>query len=151
MSDEDNTVEEDDEDLDEEMPDEEIDGEGEISEPFDVDEVGDDEDDDEDEEDDVSTPARPAADDDDDEDEDDVEADLDAILKDRIAAGDDDDEDEDEDGVVSRPANAAGKAGQVQARQDNEFSCPNCFLLVISSAVRDGECPHCGGPVGKMS
>jgi Zn finger protein HypA/HybF involved in hydrogenase expression len=35
----------------------------------------------------------------------------------------------------------------VQAKQENEFSCPNCFLLVNTGAVHDGECPHCGGPV----
>jgi hypothetical protein len=90
---------------------------------------------------------RPA--DDDDEDDDDVEADLDAILKGRIAAGDDEDEDDDEDeGKPSKPApTPPGEAEPVVARQDNEFSCPNCFLLVNSAAVVDGECPHCGGPV----
>lgn len=115
-------------------------------------EFSDDEDDDnakeeEDEDDDVATPARPS-DDDDDEDDDDVEADLDAILKDRIAAGDDEEEDE-EDGTApaKKPTPAPGDAEHVQAKQENEFSCPNCFLLVNSAAVRDGECPHCGGPV----
>jgi hypothetical protein len=115
---------------------------GEEGEEFEDDDPSDDKDDDEDDEDDVAAPARPA---DDDEDDDEVEADLDAILKDRIAAGDDDDEDEDQ---PPRPAPApAGEAEPVIARQDHEISCPNCFLLVNTASVIDGECPHCGGPV----
>ncbi len=125
---------------------------GEVAEVFEADDdelatvVVDAEDDDED---DVATPARPVVDEEEDEDDDEVEADLDAILKDRIAAGDDDDdEDDDEDGKPPRPAPApAGEAEPVVARQDHEISCPNCFLLVNTASVVDGECPHCGGPV----
>jgi hypothetical protein len=104
-------------------------------------------DDDDDEDEDVAVPA--AAADDDDEDDDDVEADLDAILKDRIAAGDDEEDDDEEDGPKTpKPApTPSGEAEPVMARQDHEFSCPNCFLLVNRAAVVDGECPHCGGPV----
>jgi hypothetical protein len=99
-------------------------------------------DEEEEDDDDVAAPARPV---DDDEDDDEVEADLDAILKDRIAAGDDEEDDEDQ---PPRPAPApAGEAEPVVARQDHEISCPNCFLLVNTASVIDGECPHCGGPV----
>ena len=127
------------------MSDDEIIEEDELDE----DELDEDElDDDEDDEDDVATPARPSGDDDDDEDDDDVEADLDAILKDRIAAGDDEDDDEDdEQAAAKKPAVAPGDAEPVQARQENEFSCPHCFLLVNPASVVDGECPHCGGMV----
>ena len=97
----------------------------------------------------TSPPRRRAADDDDEDDDDDVEADLDAILKDRIAAGDDEEDDDDEDeGKPPKPTpTPPGEAEPVVARQENEFSCPNCFLLVNSRSVVDGECPHCGGPV----
>ena len=70
------------------------------------------------------------------------------ILKDRIAAGDDDEDDDDEaEGAAKKPLTAPGDAEPVQAKQENEFSCPHCFLLVNSAAVVDGECPHCGGPL----
>ncbi len=86
--------------------------------------------------------------DDDLDDEDDVEADLDAILKERIAAGDDQiDDDEEETSAARSTPNASGEVEPVVARGDNEFSCPHCFLLV-NRAVVDDECPHCGGPVG---
>jgi hypothetical protein len=103
----------------------------------------------EDEDDDVETPA-PAAADDDDDDDDEVEADLDAILKVRIAAGDDDDED-DEDKPPVKKETPPGEAEPVQAKQDYEFLCPACFLLVNNSAVTHNECPHCGEPLGDMS
>jgi hypothetical protein len=70
-------------------------------------------------------------DEDDDEDEldpDDVEADLDTILKDRIAASDDDDEDEELEEADARAASEV--ADGVQPRKANEFMCPGCFLLV---------------------
>ncbi|MEZ5167257.1 MAG: hypothetical protein R2695_12515 [Acidimicrobiales bacterium] len=137
-------------DLDDEIDDDEID-----DDEFDEDggeefDLGDDDGvaEDDDEEDDVPAPSRPPSDEDDDEDDDDVEADLDAILKDRIAAGDDEDDDEDDDGTPARTgATPSGEAEPVIARQANEFSCPHCFLLVNRKAVLDGECPHCGGPV----
>ena len=136
MSDDESIEEEDEEELDEEELNEEELNEEELD-----DNAGDDEDDD----DDVDTPARPS-DEDDDDDDDDVEADLDAILKDRIAAGDDEDDD-DEQVASKKPAVATGEAEPVQARQENEFSCPHCFLLVNPASVVNGECPHCGGMV----
>ena len=132
----------------EEFDEELSDGPGE--DEFDPDDVGPDEDssspkeDDENDEDDEAGP-KPAAGSEDDEDEPDpgdVEADLDEILRDRIAAGDD--EDEEEEGEVALvPA-----SGDVEGRRESEIHCPNCFLLVTTDTVTDtGECPHCGDPI----
>ena len=98
----------------------------------------------EDEDEDGARPADATGDEEEDEpDPDEVEADLDAILKDRIAASDDDEEDDDE-GV---PAKAPSPAGLVE-RQETEIHCPHCFLLVQAKTVAEmGECGHCGGPI----
>lgn len=84
------------------------------------------------EDDDVVPSARKkrVAGDDEDEDEeeldpDDVEADLDTILKDRIAAGDDEEEDEEE---LEEGGPEAGE--RVAAKAADEFTCPTCFLIV---------------------
>ena len=74
---------------------------------------------------------RPGTPDDEDDDEgtigeDDVEADLDTILKDRIAAGSDDDEDEAEAEEKPEP----GDAERVAAKTAEEFSCSTCFMIV---------------------
>lgn len=71
------------------------------------------------------------ADDDDEEDEDDVEADLDAILKDRLATPDDDNEEDEEPPVPSDP-------NSVAAKRDGEFVCGNCYMLVSAAAPK---CP----------
>ncbi len=150
MSDKKSTDENAAEEFDEELP------EGPGDDEFDPEDVGDDDDsgdpkgdgeDDEDNEDDGNDEAgpKPTADSEDDEDEPDpgdVEADLDEILRDRIAAGDD--EDEEEEGEVALvPA-----SGDVEGRRESEIHCPNCFLLVTTDTVTDtGECPHCGGPI----
>ncbi|MCH2432658.1 MAG: hypothetical protein MK184_01240 [Acidimicrobiales bacterium] len=106
---------------------------------------GDAETDDEDDEDESGPRPEPSPHDDDDDepDPDDVEADLDKILRDRIAA-DDDDDDDDDDGA--RPASVP--PGGVEARQETELHCPHCFLLVQRTAVAEtGECGHCGGSI----
>ncbi len=102
-----------------------------------------DEDEDEDEDEGGARPADATGDEEEDEpDPDEVEADLDAILKDRIAASDDDDE-EDE----GAPPKAPSPAGLVE-RQETEIHCPHCFLLVQAKTVAEmGECGHCGGPI----
>lgn len=142
MSDKKSTDEKAVEEFDEELP------EGSGDDEFDPDDVadsGDPKGDDEDNEDDGNDEAgpKPTAGSEDDEDEpdpSDVEADLDEILRDRIAAGDD--EDEEEEGEVALvPA-----SGDVEGRRESEIHCPNCFLLVTTDTVTDtGECPHCGG------
>ena len=60
-------------------------------------------------------------------DPDDVEADLEQILRDRIAAADDE-EDEDEVEVVD--PRAAEAPDGVTPKKANEFVCTGCFLLV---------------------
>jgi hypothetical protein len=92
-----------------------------------------------------------AAEEDDDEEEldpDDVEADLDTILKDRIAAVE---EEEDEDELEVAPRAAADAPDGVIPKKANEFVCTGCFLLVnrgqfgpendMQCPVGESECP----------
>lgn len=85
-------------------------------------------DDDEDEDNEESRPQARKVDDDDDDDDDeeeeDVEADLDEILRGRLATEDDD---EDEDDTV---VNEGTKPGTVSARKSDEFVCGICFMVV---------------------
>lgn len=87
----------------------------------------------EDDEDEAPPTARRKAATDEDEDEeedvdpDDVEADLDAILKDRIAAGTDDDEDEEE---TPEDRNDPDVTERVAAKSAEEFTCSSCFMIV---------------------
>ena len=82
-------------------------------------------------------------DDDDDDDDDEIEADLTAILEDRIKANDDEDPEEGE-AVKS----GDGEDANVVAKQEDEMNCPSCFLLVSKAAIeKDGECPHCGAVI----
>ncbi|MGZ4682338.1 MAG: DUF4193 family protein [Acidimicrobiales bacterium] len=81
-------------------------------------------------------------------DPDDVEADLDAILKVRIAAADDD-EDEDEAEVIDKSAPETPDG--VTPKKANEFVCTGCFLLVnrgqfgpadnMTCPVGEADCP----------
>lgn len=64
-------------------------------------------------------------------DPDDVEADLDTILKDRIASGDDEGDDEDEEEVAPEPG--ADGADRVVPRRADEFVCESCFLVKHAS------------------
>ena len=79
-------------------------------------------------------------DDDDDEDEpdpDDVEADLDTILKDRIASADD--EDDEEDG-----AEFGSSAGaRTPPKTESEFVCTSCFLVKSVTQRVDGSDDLC--------
>jgi hypothetical protein len=84
-------------------------------------------------------------DDEDEADPDDVEADLDKILKDRIAANEDDDEDEE---LEEQAPRATGEtADGVQPKKANEFMCTGCFLLV--NAAQFGPPDHLECPVGE--
>jgi len=98
---------------------------------------------------DAALAARPKREDEDDEEEDlnpdDVEADLDAILKDRIAAADDDEEDDEE--VVPEPRAPADIAEGVTPKKANEFMCTGCFLLVNRGQFGSPGSMHC--PVGE--
>ena len=111
----------------------------EVDEIFDEDgDASDDDDFDDSEEDSSSTASN-----DDDDDDDEIEADLTAILEDRIKANDDEDPEEDE-AVKS----GDGEDANVVAKQEDEMNCPSCFLLVSKAAIeKDGECPHCGAVI----
>src|SRR5690606_34051597 len=97
---------------------------------------------DDEEEDDVAPPAttkaRKVAEDEDEEDDeeeldpDDVEADLDEILKDRIAAQDDEDEDE-----TPEHDDRCGGSGLVQQRKTDEFYGQSCFLVELGKQLAD--------------
>jgi len=85
-------------------------------------------------------------DDDDDDDlrtEDDVEADLDAILREKLTAADESPlEDEDDEVVVDDKTDGLER---LQPRRPDETQCAQCFLLVRKSApgcpVEDDACP----------
>jgi len=147
------------EDLDEDAIDEDLDDEDESLGDDDVIEatesVGDESSEGDDEDEDAVEPAARAKkrredDEDDDEelDPDDVEADLDTILKDRIAAAD---EEEDEDELEEAPRAAADAPDGVIPKKANEFVCTGCFLLVnrgqfgpetdMQCPVGESECP----------
>src|SRR4029079_8504565 len=76
-------------------------------------------------------------------DPDDVEADLDTILKDRIASSDDEQDDEDEEETVPEPG--ADAADRVVPRRADDFVCAACFLVNhASQRVGDGNiCRDC--------
>ena len=92
---------------------------------------GDDDDDDDSDEVPKALRKRPGTEDDDDDDdvlgEDDVEADLDTILKDRIAAGSDEEEDDEAKPDDRQEGDAAER---VAAKTAEEFSCATCFMIV---------------------
>ena len=64
-------------------------------------------------------------------DPDDVEADLDTILKDRIASGDDEGDEEDEEEIAPEPGTDG--ADRVVPRRADEFVCESCFLVKHAS------------------
>ena len=81
----------------------------------------------------------PAEDDDDEEvHPSDVEADLEEILRDRIAASDDDEEDEEEE--APGPAKAAPS---VAPPRSDEWTCNQCFLIVSMTQFGSRESPVC--------
>lgn len=114
-----------DDDLDEDLDEELV-----VADDLDAEDDDDDEDEDDDDKADVPARRRRATEEEDDEEEldpDDVEADLDTILKDRIASGDDLD-DEEEEGNAEPDRTGSGSA--VAAKQDGEFTCTGCFMIV---------------------
>ena len=122
-------------DLEEELDD--IDPEADLADDDLVDdEISDALTDDEEDEEEVTTARKRRATDEEDEDEelvdpDDVEADLDTILRDRIASGDDDADDEDEEEIAPEPG--ADGADRVGPRRADEFVCESCFLVKHAS------------------
>ena len=95
----------------------------------------------------LESASKKVADDDDDDDdlrtEDDVEADLDAILREKLTAADDSPPEEDEEDVVVDDKTDGME--RLQPRRPDEKQCTQCFLLVRNSApgcpVEDDACP----------
>ena len=84
----------------------------------------------------VESVAKKSSDDDDDDDdmrtEDDVEADLDAILREKLTAAHDSPPEEDEEDVVVDDKTDGME--RLQPRRPDENQCTQCFLLVRNSA-----------------
>ena len=103
-----------------------------------------DHDDDDEEEKPESSPKRTTpgeADIEDEVDPDNLEADLNTILRDRIAAGDDLAGEEDADEAdTGQPAEMLGT---VTPRRDDEWLCEGCFLLVSKSQLGSRMDPRC--------
>ncbi len=96
----------------------------------------------------VVAPVKAKRDDDDEEDEDeeeadpdDVEADLDAILKDRIAAAEEEEDDEEEE--APEPEESGDGTGRIQPKRPGEFVCQSCFLVKHPSQLADAKRKLC--------
>jgi hypothetical protein len=94
----------------------------------------------------VARKAKGEEDEEDDEDlrtEDDVEADLDAILREKLTAAEESPLEEDEEDVVVDDKTDGME--RLQPRRPDETQCTQCFLLVRNSApgcpVEDDACP----------
>ena len=90
-----------------------------------------------------SVPKRPADGDGEFEDEvdpDNLEADLNTILRDRIAAEDDLEDDEEDQSESLQPAELLGS---VSPRRTDEWLCDRCFLLVTKSQLGTPQHPRC--------
>ena len=127
---EDDIIEDGEAELDDELDEDELDDdleEGDLGLPDDDDDdaISDEADDDEDEDGPVAAPA--AADEEDDDDE--IEADLDAILKDRLDSGDDEEDEEDEDSPAAKKKPAPKDPGELQAKTEDEQTCESCWLI----------------------
>lgn len=145
MSDDDNLLDLDIEEEEDEAFDPEFDED--IEEDDDDDHLADDDDDlEEDEEEEVpehsaKRPPQPEGEFEDEVDPDNLEADLNTILRDRIAAGDDVEDDEEAGEVeTGQPAELLGS---VTPRRDDEWLCEGCFLLVSKSQLGSRTEPRC--------
>src|ERR687898_633164 len=90
----------------------------------------------------TATKTRKSSDDDDEEEED---ADLDTILKDRIAAQPDEADDEDDEEQPETDDRGDG-TGRIQPRKPGEFVCQSCFLVKHPSQLADPQrmlCSDC--------
>ena len=79
-----------------------------------------------------------------DEEDDEVEADLSAILQERISADDDEEEEEESSDAKDKSAESSDADEPVSAK-DDEVLCQSCFTLVSQKAIdAEGACPNCG-------
>ena len=101
-----------------------------------------DDDDEEDFEEDASLEEVAESEEDDEDDE--VEADLSAILQERIAADDDEEEEEESSEAKDKSGESPDTEEPVSAK-DDEVLCQSCFTLVSQKAIdAEGACPNCG-------
>ena len=78
-----------------------------------------------------------------DEEDDEVEADLSAILQERISA--DDDEEEEESSDAKDKSGESSDTEEPVSAKDDEVLCQSCFTLVSQKAIdAEGACPNCG-------
>lgn len=101
---------------------------------------------DEDEEPPVEEPRAKVTDDEEEDDDDlvdpdDVEADLDTILKDRIAAAEE--EEDDEETEPTDAEDRAGESGKIAPRRPGEFVCQSCFLVKSPVQLADAKNQLC--------
>ena len=76
--------------------------------------------------------------------DDEVEADLSAILQERISADDDDDEEEEESSDAKDKSGESSDADEPVSAKDDEVLCQSCFTLVSQKAIdAEGACPNC--------
>lgn len=74
--------------------------------------------------------------------DDEVEADLSAILQERIAADDDEEEPESKGRVETE------EGEQLVSEKDDEVLCSSCFTLVSQKAIDEEQaCPNCGADI----
>ena len=130
--------------LEEEYEDAEVDLEGVDPEDDAIEDVEDGEifdDDDEEFEEDASLEEVAESEEDDEDDE--VEADLSAILQERISA--DDDEEEEESSDAKDKSGESSDTDEPVSAKDDEVLCQSCFTLVSQKAIdAEGACPNCG-------
>jgi len=145
MSDDDNLLDLDIEEEDDEAFDPDFDED--IEEEDDDDHLADDDEDIEEEDDEKEVPERSPkrppqteGEFDDEVDPDNLEADLNTILRDRIASGDDVEDDEAGEVETGQPAELLGS---VTPRRDDEWLCEGCFLLVSKSQLGSRREPRC--------
>ena len=87
-------------------------------------------------------------------------ADLDTILRERLASEDEDDDetesdsdsDSDSEEGVPEKVLVSAEGDRILSKQEDEVLCTGCFLLVKASQYDDrggtAACPHCGTPIG---
>ncbi|MBD29491.1 MAG: hypothetical protein CL453_00795 [Acidimicrobiaceae bacterium] len=109
-------------------------------------EMFDDDDDDDDEEFEEDASLEEVAESEEEDDDDEVEADLSAILQERIAADDDEDEDESKDPQAN--TNETSDSEEPVSAKEDEVLCESCFTLVPQKAIdEEGACPNCGAEI----
>lgn len=80
---------------------------------------------------------------DEEEDDEETEADLEAIVRDRLATPEDIDEADETSEADKAGAASAGGGEDLEPRRDDEFLCEGCFLLVTPGQFGSRSSPRC--------